>query len=223
MPLKQLYEPANPIALQQDHNYSKHNQRELLFKNLKLSEITTEELTEIEQSTHRQSDSTTWCELRRCRVTASSFHTVCHLQPRSQASFAKQLINRKPFTSRSTTHGLINETVALKKYAERYNLCPISCGLFISKIKPYLAASPDALLGDETVIEIKCPFARRNIMITPETVPYLVFENGILTLKKTSPYFYQIQGQMYLLFRKKILQFHCVHIQRYEDCVSRKR
>lgn len=32
------------------------------------------------------------------------------------------------------------------------------CGLFIMKDRPYLAASPDRLLGTMTVLEVKCPY-----------------------------------------------------------------
>ncbi|PZC74312.1 hypothetical protein B5X24_HaOG208004 [Helicoverpa armigera] len=117
--------------------------------------------------------------------------------------YAKQLQqNKKTFFSRATSHGIINEKIALHKYCEMYDLIAEPCGLFISKERPHLAASPDALLGSETTIEIKCPYASRSRNITSTSVPYLYEINGILNLNKNSPYYYQIQGQSYCTNRK---------------------
>jgi len=79
----------------------------------------------------------------------------------------------------------------------------LQCGLFISTERPYLAASPDGILGDETIIEIKCPYSSRHYPITPITVPYLVHDGcGQLALKKSSPFYFQIQTQLYCSRRK---------------------
>lgn len=72
----------------------------------------------------------------------------------------------------------------------------------MSKERPYLAASPGALLGTETLIEIKCPYASRYQMISSTSVPYLTKINNILTLKLSTPYYYQVQGQLYCTGRK---------------------
>jgi hypothetical protein len=40
------------------------------------------------------------------------------------------------------------------------------CGLFISEHHPFLAASPDGVIGDDGLIEIKCPYTARDF--TPE-------------------------------------------------------
>lgn len=40
------------------------------------------------------------------------------------------------------------------------------CGLFIDAQKPFLGASPDGLIENNGIVEIKCPFGAR--FLTPE-------------------------------------------------------
>lgn len=69
-----------------------------------------------------------------------------------------------------------------------------------------MAASPDGLVGDDCIIEIKCPFSIRDY--TPENayeekkIKYLEKKNGKLVLKKNHDYFYQIQGQLHITPKK---------------------
>ena len=66
------------------------------------------------------------------------------------------------------------------------------------------AASPDGIIGDDRVLEIKCPFTAFNKPITPATVPFLYEENGVMNLINNHDYYYQVQGQMLCTNRK-----HC--------------
>ncbi|CAH2084538.1 unnamed protein product [Euphydryas editha] len=131
MPMKQCYEPANPYAVEADHQYLNMDARRNLLNELKLVDITDADIKNIQEATINQTESKEW-----------------HLQR-------------------------------------------------FSKERPYLAASPDGLLGSQTLIEVKCPYASRFKNITPNTVPYLFKENSDLQLKTNSPYYYQIQGQLY--------------------------
>ena len=82
----------------------------------------------------------------------------------------------------------------------------LKCYLFISEQKPFLGSSPDGLLGDELVIEVKCPFTAKDKKISHETVEY-VTEND--ELKKQHDYFYQVQGRVYCTGRKKAKLIIC--------------
>lgn len=68
------------------------------------------------------------------------------------------------------------------------------------KLFPYLAASPDGLIEDNSIIEIKCPSTIKEC--TPEEavnckkLKYMVYHDGKLVLKKTDNYYYQVQGQL---------------------------
>lgn len=75
-------------------------------------------------------------------------------------------------------------------------------GLFICLQYPFLAASPDGLIGEETVVEVKCPYTARSKQINTITVPYLENSNGQLSLKRNHPYYAQIQGQLLCTGRK---------------------
>ncbi|XP_052747032.1 uncharacterized protein LOC112057632 isoform X1 [Bicyclus anynana] len=199
MPFKQLFEPANPYAIVWDHAYTSKNPEDELLEKLNLLHVTNFTINNIEKNTRRQKESSLWHEERKYRITASKFYTVCHLRDSSKPGFSKIILNERNFKSRATTHGILNESVALKEYVKKYDVNIEPCGLFINKERPYLGATPDGLLGNETIIEIKCPYTSRNKMISPVTVPYLVYDNinKTLVIKKSSPYYYQIQGQLY--------------------------
>ena len=43
---------------------------------------------------------------------------------------------------------------------------------------PYLAASPDGIVDEDTIVKVKCPYVARNQIITRQTVPY-IRENNV--------------------------------------------
>ena len=58
----------------------------------------------------------------------------------------------------STAYGLRHEAEALAAFKEAHpNLSVVKNGLFVSRQLPFIAASPDAYVPNEAVIEIKCP------------------------------------------------------------------
>lgn len=60
------------------------------------------------------------------------------------------------------------------------------CGIFVSKSHPFLAASPDAVIDEHRLVEIKCPYtAKKTKEISEETVPYLNYVNDTLELNKS--------------------------------------
>ena len=70
-------------------------------------------------------------------------------------------------------------------------------GLFVSVSHPFLGASPDGLIGDSHTLEIKCPYRGREEIIQPgPSFPFLQKMDDAISLKQSSKYFDQIQGQM---------------------------
>jgi hypothetical protein len=65
---------------------------------------------------------------------------------------------------------------------------------------PFLGATPDAVINAECIVEVKCPYGGKNEKIIPgEHFKFLCFErNGNVALKKSSSYYDQIQGQLFL-------------------------
>lgn len=97
-------------------------------------------------------------------------------------------------------YGIANESIARKDFEDKFNISIKSAGLFIHKTLNYLAASPDGLIGNDGIIEIKCPYSIKDY--TPEQavnnkkIKCMTISNGNLLLKKTDNYYYQVQGQL---------------------------
>ena len=114
---------------------------------------------------------------------------------------ADSIIMPKQFKTKATCHGIKYESVAVAEYEKKFGETK-QCGLFVSVQYPWLGASPDRVVDDETIMEVKCPYVSRDQLINPLTVPYLQYEQSKLTLKKTSDYYFQIQGQLYCSERR---------------------
>ena len=78
------------------------------------------------------------------------------------------------------------------------------CGLFVDTSKPFLAASPDGVVGREAVVEVKCP-----LRCLETSLEWLArhdqtfclqrdLSSGGLRLRRNHDYYYQIQGQMHI-------------------------
>ena len=79
------------------------------------------------------------------------------------------------------------------------------CGLFVYKEKPFLGATPDGVIDDGNIIEVKCPFAGRKQRIELQSIKYFKFfevSDDKVKLKKRSHYFDQIQGQLLISGRE---------------------
>ncbi|GFU39859.1 yqaJ domain-containing protein [Trichonephila clavipes] len=106
-------------------------------------------------------------------------------------------------------YGLANEEIARKQYEREYSTEVKICGLFVDKDKPFLCASPDGLVGDDGLIEIKCPYSARfesnllEFLITKKNSLGFKFSNerGIY-LPLNHKFYFQIQGQLFITQRK---------------------
>lgn len=70
---------------------------------------------------------------------------------------------------------------------------------------PFLCSSPDRIIDEETVLEVKCPFTAKDKQISATTVPYLLEKDGQLILDTHHDYYYQIQGQLFCSERQRCL------------------
>ena len=87
------------------------------------------------------------------------------------ANLAHSMVTHQDIKSASILHGRKYESIAVEQFREKWKMACDECGLFISQDHPQLAASPDRLIGDDSVLEIKCPYMARNMPISPHTVP----------------------------------------------------
>ena len=144
-----------------------------------------------------QSTNTQWKQERKKRLSASNFGRICKMTDRTNKQlFVKSLMVHKDIQTPAVNHGKAYESIAVKKYEEKNNNKTRECGLFVSKQYPMLCATPDRIVNENLILEVKCPFSAKDKMISPDTVTYLKQVDGKLTLCQNHDYYYQVQGQM---------------------------
>ena len=74
-------------------------------------------------------------------------------------------------------------------------------GLFIDNEYPFLGAPPDGLIGNDVIVEIKCPFSAFNTHRCCERK--ITFWRSDMSVNKNHSWYYQTQGQLRIKNRKK--------------------
>lgn len=130
--------------------------KEIFLNNLK---NLTANRTEIERNTILQRDCSDWIEIRKKLITASNFGPICKRQvSRSTAPLVKNVLYKKNLAHvTSVSHGVENEKQALQQMELQEAIKIEPCGLFIDEYYPFIGATPDGLVGDDKIVEIKCP------------------------------------------------------------------
>lgn len=59
----------------------------------------------------------------------------------------------------------------MKKYEQLTGTVTQECGMFVSCDLPFLSASPDRVINDDMLLEVKCPYTAKNKAISHVTVP----------------------------------------------------
>jgi hypothetical protein len=167
---------------------------------------------QIETLQHRtvtQGRAELWHIERTKRLTASNFGTVCKMRRttdkfRAAYRLLKGLSNPVP----AMVWGQNKEQVAIQDLETKINVKVIKCGFFVDPVHYFLGASPDGIIGEDTLVEVKCPSASRNYSsiieaVTNKKCVHLQNLAGNLSLKKTHSYFYQIQGQLHIANKSK--------------------
>ena len=174
--------------------------------------LSPQKIREIEQSTRQQSQSALWHSVRQYRLTGSYFGLVLRLkETTSPENLVLQIMGVKRFTSESLNWGKDNEATALEKYQQHQNvsghngLYIAPSGFVVCESHPFLGVSPDAVVHDPNspnpfgLAEVKCPYSARNLSpIEAAKSPnfYCDVIGSKLKLKRSHPYYSQVQGQM---------------------------
>ncbi|KAK5642243.1 hypothetical protein RI129_008410 [Pyrocoelia pectoralis] len=155
-----------------------------------LNELSLSDGTDIQRKTMNQRYNDEWEKERRFRLTASNFGKVCKMRE-----------------GRDTANTVKWQKA---KFMEFTQLDVASCGLFIDEDYKYLGATPDGLVGLDSIVEIKCPYAARGKTIeeavNEKLISYITLDpNDIskIVLKPLDNYMYQIQGQLHITKRKQ--------------------
>ncbi|CAK1589570.1 unnamed protein product [Parnassius mnemosyne] len=180
--------------------------KETFISTLKKSE---EERTRIERQTILQSESSEWLELRRSLLTASNFGKVIKMRPdTSCANIVKQLLYKININAAPMQHGREYEKKALQQLSTQEALDIRPCGLYIDPEIPYLGATPDGIIDEETIVEVKCPITAFKTgleeAITKKKVNFWIKDKlGNLKINKNHNWFYQVQGQLHVTRKAK--------------------
>jgi hypothetical protein len=198
-----LHKEADLKQAMHDHTYTKLPfVQHWIDDKLKVSK---EEVHAIEAETREQSKSRRWHRERQWRLTASNFGTIIHATSRrNKKTLCETLAHPRQIRTKAIIHGHKYEKVALKKFEELEGVKVQQCGLFIDEDLPFLGASPDGIIDEFSLVEVKCPHRGREMKITARKEFKFLARNeeGELYLKQSHAYYDQIQGQLSITKRK---------------------
>ncbi|XP_016851173.2 uncharacterized protein LOC103279721 [Anolis carolinensis] len=180
--------------------------------------LSAEKVVEIEQKTRGQRNNPEWYLCRENRITASVASKIANSKfangrtSEVPQSYLKDVTRSGPrVQTPAMSWGIRNEKKAVESYEalksrESHKAVKVDdCGLFIDKEKPWLGASPDGILkeaktGKEIgIVEVKCPYKHRDKTVTEackDKAFCLEKKGDSYSLKKTHPYYTQVQCQM---------------------------
>lgn len=128
---------------------------------MKLNE---EDIQRIEAQTRGQSSNQWWGRFRYGRFTASNFSRLLTAANRGNIppSTMKAVTNEYDLsTLPGVQWGKHHEQVALRVYCQAMGCTVAPCGIVLGESGVF-GASPDGLVGDDVILEVKCPFSLRD-------------------------------------------------------------
>lgn len=116
-----------------------------------------------------QQRSEEWFKKRKGRVTGSNIGAILGINKyKSADDVLREMVRawhgaETEFKGNQATEwGTFNEDGAIAEYQMETGNTVQECGFFVHPEHPWLGASPDGLVGDDGVVEIKAPYSKRN-------------------------------------------------------------
>lgn len=138
-----------------------------------------------------------WYDARKKRVTASNTGAILGFDPFRNRddvmrSMVREALGAEPeFTGNvATQYGQYHEDGAVAEFEMSTGLTVEACGFFTHE--DWLGASPDGLIGDEALIEVKCPYGIRN-----DKLP------NFKSIEEQEHYYAQVQIQLFCTGRER--------------------
>ncbi|CAH1110752.1 unnamed protein product [Psylliodes chrysocephalus] len=134
----------------------------LIKQQIQALQVTPETAVEIEKSTRGQTENPKWFEERQSRLTASTFGEICKRRI-NHGKLVHSILYKPLPRLKALEYGKINESVAIEAYVRQTKNSVIQCGFFVCVDKGFgfFGASPDGLVNDDKIIEVKCPYSAR--------------------------------------------------------------
>ena len=155
-----------------------------------------------------QSQSELWIALRKQMLTASNFGGVCRMRLTTSCGVKVKNILYPPISDVvALRYGHDYEDTARRELAIKLKKEIRLCGLFVDKELHFLGASPDGLIDEDGLVEIKCPLTAKDLT-AQEAAESLTYMKGVFDKKdsdamsRTHKYFYQVQGQLHIARRQ---------------------
>ena len=203
---KELSKPDNdygPNSNQPDLEETEPNE----FEARKWAVIESLTLSDSERKKLRQdtaSEKDLWFEARKGRITASNIHTIVNMRKTTSGAKAVDQILYdavKDLDIDALRYGIVHETLAITQYEKEMG-CKVThpTGLIVHKDYPFIAATPDGIVSDDLILEVKCPKVaeKRSVasLARGDAKMKIFCLNDELKLKRTHPYYTQVQCQL---------------------------
>lgn len=138
-----------------------------------------------------------WFDARKGRVTGSSVGAILEVDPnRSREDVMRDMVRQfhglpREFNGNIATQwGVTHEDEAREDFEHKSALTVEKASFCVHETQPWIGASPDGFVGEDALLEIKCPFGLRN-----NEAP------SFKTAKEQEHYYAQMQVQMYVTGR----------------------
>lgn len=162
----------------------------------------------VKELTVGQRNNPVWQQFRKMRVTASNFGLVLRSIGRNQynQSLFTTLMGGYSLATASAASvqwGIDHEMTALSDYSQKTGNPVQQAGLYLCE-KGWLGASPDGIVSESHIIEVKCPWSLRAGQSVFEAAMYrkdfylTVDDQCNLHLKRNHTYYHQIQGTLHI-------------------------
>ena len=150
-------------------------------------------------------DKEEWHRERRKRVTATTFHQIANMR---DSTSNKNIMNRllydttKDLDTPALQYGRVNEELAIQAYEKQTNTgVKRPVGLVVHPKHPFLAATPDGIVSDDIIVEVKCPKSAENTSLerlaaSSSGLTSFFFLDDKPELKKSHQYYTQVQCQL---------------------------
>ncbi|KAJ8965260.1 hypothetical protein NQ314_004250 [Rhamnusium bicolor] len=172
--------------------------------------LSQEKIKQIAEATCGQSSNENWLIARKYRLTASHFGAVIASCKRNR--FPKSLYDNllEGYNLNSVLAiqwGRENELSAIETFKAATGMEVFSTGLWLEECG-YIGASPDGFVGEDALIEVKCPYKYKSVSLEDalrNDKTYIIYKNeeGDITVNTKHVYWDQIQGQLHITNKEK--------------------
>jgi hypothetical protein len=175
-----------------------------LEKSLQISSI--EEQLKIVRETVGQFENSRYRERRKLMITASICGRIYSLRDQTSNRGLLDTLLGPNVSAKEMRWGHLHERDAVRGYQTLHNCIVQPSGLFVSLENGVLGASPDGIVGDDGIIEVKCPFSARLCEEELDVLSQCTFlrmsSDGDLQLKPSSNYYRQVVMQLHVSQRQ---------------------